>query len=233
MIIHRADTRGLADHGWLKSRHTFSFAEYYDPERLNFGALRVINDDSVAPAMGFGRHPHRDMEIISIPLEGELEHKDSEGNHSVIQAGEVQVMSAGTGILHSEFNPSKTHPAKFLQIWVLPKKLSVKPRYEQKRFSPDERLKNFQLVVSPDGRDGSLSINQEAFFSLRHFNSGSEASYEKYLSENAAYFFVIIGEVEIEGQHFGPRDGVGVKEFQKLSIKAKTDAHVLVMEVPV
>jgi redox-sensitive bicupin YhaK (pirin superfamily) len=233
MIIHLAKTRGHADHGWLKSYHTFSFADYYNPERMNFGVLRVINDDSVAPAMGFGRHPHRDMEIISIPLEGEVEHQDSEGNHSVIQKGEVQVMSAGTGILHSEFNPSKTIPAKFLQIWVLPKKLGIKPRYGQKSFPLQERREKFQLVVSPDGREGSLAINQDAFFSLRHLHSGSEASYKKYLPQNGAYLFIISGEVEIDGKPFGPRDGVGIKDLERISIKAKSEAEVLVMEVPV
>lgn len=233
MIIHPAKTRGHADHGWLKSYHTFSFADYYHPERMNFGALRVLNDDSVAPAMGFGRHPHRDMEIISLPLEGEVEHQDSEGNHSVIRKGEVQVMSAGTGILHSEFNPSKTEAAKFLQIWVLPKKLGIRPRYEQKRFSLEERREKFQLVVSPDGRDGSLAINQEAFFSLIYLRPESEVSYEKYLIKNGAYVFVISGEIEIDGQSFGPRDGMGIKDFEKLSLKASSEAEVLVMEVPV
>ena len=233
MIIHAAGSRGFADHGWLKSFHTFSFADYYNPERMSFGALRVINDDSVAPAMGFGRHPHRDMEIISIPLEGEVEHKDSEGNHSVIQKGEVQVMSAGTGILHSEFNPSKTQTAKFLQIWVLPKNLGIKPRYEQKRFPLEERRETFQLVVSPDGREGSLAINQDAFFSLKHFYPGAEFIYQKYFSENGAYLFIISGNVEIDGKPFGPRDGVGVLEFERISIKAKSEAEVLVMEVPV
>jgi redox-sensitive bicupin YhaK (pirin superfamily) len=232
MIIHRADTRGLAEHGWLKSFHTFSFAEYYDPERMGFGALRVINDDSVSPGMGFGRHPHRDMEIISIPLEGGLEHTDSEGNHRVIQTGEVQVMSAGTGIFHSEFNHSKERPVKFLQIWVLPKKIGISPRYEQKRFPLEERRENFQLVVSPDGRGGSLAINQDAFFSLTHLSVGREVSYKKYLPGNGIYLFVISGEVELDGKLFGPRDGAAVKENEELLIKATSEAEVLLMEVP-
>jgi redox-sensitive bicupin YhaK (pirin superfamily) len=233
MIIHPAQTRGYADHGWLKSYHTFSFADYYNPERMNFGALRVINDDSVAPGMGFGRHPHRDMEIISIPLEGELEHKDSEGNHSVIKKGEVQVMSAGTGILHSEFNPSKTKTAKFLQIWVLPKKLGVRPRYEQKAFSQEMRFNRFCSIVSPDGRDGSLIINQEAFFSLIDLERGKEIIYDKKTLNGGLYLFVIKGSGLLNGEHFQTRDGLGLKSVDKLSIQVDSDSELLIMEVPV
>ena len=176
MITHKADTRGFANHGWLKSHHTFSFANYYQADRMGFGALRVINDDSVDKGMGFGTHPHQDMEIISIPLEGVLEHKDSMGNSSQIKKGEVQIMSAGTGIYHSEYNGSKTQPVKFLQIWILPKKLRVEPRYEQKEFAL--KANELKLVVSPDGRDGSLTINQDAFFSRGHFQAGGKFDYK-------------------------------------------------------
>lgn len=231
MHLHRSETRGVANHGWLKSRHTFSFADYYDPSRMGFGVLRVINDDSVAAGMGFGTHPHRDMEIISIPLEGALQHKDSEGNASIIRKGEVQIMSAGTGIFHSEFNASPTEEVKFLQIWVLPKKLGIKPRYEQKAFDHQSRLNKFSLVVSPDGRDGSVSINQDAFFSLADMESGKILSYKKYLAKNAVYVFVLKGELELNGQHLFARDGVGVTT-DDLSLKSFQDSEVLLMEVP-
>ncbi|MCM2349738.1 MAG: pirin family protein [Bacteriovoracaceae bacterium] len=233
MITHLADTRGLADHGWLKSRHTFSFAEYYNPERMGFGALRVINDDSVAPGMGFGTHPHRDMEIISIPLEGALQHKDSEGNESVIRKGEVQIMSAGTGILHSEYNASSNETVKFLQIWVMPEKLRVKPRYEQKALNHSERQNKIATVVSPDGRGGSVTINQNAFFSLTDLDEGKRVTYERQAEGNGVYIFILKGEVEVEGAKLKDRDGVGIKSFKSATIKALSPAEVLLMEVPV
>lgn len=233
MIIHPSDTRGVASHGWLHSRHTFSFADYYNPERMGFGALRVINDDSVDAAMGFGRHPHRDMEIISIPLEGSLSHQDSEGNSHVIKKGEVQIMSAGTGIFHSEMNASTSDPVKFLQIWVLPKKLGIKPRYEQKAFAHADRNNKFQTVVSPDGREGSVTINQDAFFSLLNLEAGKNASYERKLNGNGVYVFVLSGEVKVDGQTFKARDGIGIEDFDSINIEALKNAEVLMMEVPV
>lgn len=233
MITHPSESRGLANHGWLQSRHTFSFADYYDPSRMGFGALRVINDDSVEGGKGFGTHPHRDMEIISIPLEGQLKHKDSEGNASVIKKGEVQIMSAGTGIFHSEHNASENETVKFLQIWVLPKKLSVKPRYEQKEFSHADRKNKFSLVVSPDGSEGSVSINQDAYFSLADIESGKEISYSRKKSSNGAYVFVIKGEGEIDGQKFKTRDGIAFQDFDELKFKASNDVELLIMEVPV
>lgn len=233
MIIHTADSRGIANHGWLKSRHTFSFAEYYNPERMGFGALRVINDDFVEAGMGFGRHPHRDMEIISIPLEGSLAHQDSEGNAQVIKKGEVQIMSAGTGIAHSEQNASVKDPVKFLQIWVLPKKLNVKPRYEQKDFAHEDRLNKFVTVVSPDGRNGSVTINQDAFFSLADLQSGKELTYTKQLEGNGVYVLVLSGEVEVNGKTFKARDGVGFDKFDNLNFVANSNAEILLMEVPV
>lgn len=232
MIIHSAESRGKAHHGWLQSRHTFSFADYYDPDRMGFGALRVINDDSVAPGMGFGNHPHRDMEIISIPLEGALKHKDSEGNSHIIQKGEVQIMSAGTGIAHSEFNASPTHPVKFLQIWVLPKKLKVKPRYEQKAFTQAAKANQLCLILSPDGRNDSVTINQDAFFSLTQLDKGRSVEYERLGEGTGVYILVLFGRVEINGQSFESRDGVGLKEVAKVRLSALEEAEVLLMEVP-
>lgn len=233
MITHTSESRGLANHGWLKSRHTFSFADYYNPERMNFGALRVINDDSVDAGMGFGTHPHRDMEIISIPLEGTLAHRDSEGNAGLIKKGEVQIMSAGTGIAHSEMNASQSEAVKFLQIWVMPKKLGIKPRYEQKAFKHEDRKNKIATVVSPDGRHGSVSINQDAFFSLSDLEAGKEVFYHKHMEGNGVYAFIISGDVEINGETFKTRDGVGITNFNNLEIKAKSDSEILLMEVPV
>lgn len=233
MITHLSDSRGLANHGWLKSRHTFSFADYYHPERMGFGALRVINDDSVDAGMGFGTHPHRDMEIISIPLEGSLKHKDSEGNATIIKKGEVQIMSAGTGIAHSEYNGSETDPVKFLQIWVMPKKIGIKPRYEQKVFSDTDRKNKIQTVVAPDGRKGAVSINQDAFFSLTDLDAGKSVTYQKQSPGNGVYLFILSGEVEINGKAFNHRDGVGLPQFETVKLSAKSNAEILLMEVPV
>jgi len=232
MITHLSESRGTADHGWLKSRHTFSFADYYNPERMGFGVLRVINDDSVDAGQGFGTHGHRDMEIISIPLEGTLAHKDSEGNSGLIKKGEVQIMSAGTGIHHSEMNASATEPVKFLQIWVLPKLKGIKPRYEQKNFKPDDRLNKISTIVSPDGREGSVSINQDAFFSLTDLQRGKSVSYQRHLNGNGVYIFVIKGEVTIGDKIFKTRDGVGIPSFESLEFKALSDSEVLFMEIP-
>ena len=230
--LHKADTRGIANHGWLKSHHTFSFASYYNPERMGFGALRVINDDQVAPTMGFGTHPHQNMEIISIPLSGSLEHKDTMGNEYVIRRGEVQAMSAGTGIAHSEYNHSSSEDVKFLQIWVLPKKLNITPQYSQKEFLEKERENKFQLVVSPDGRNGSVSINQDAFFSLVNLKKDSHIEYNKYIESNGVYFFVLEGELEVDNKLISSRDGLGVSNKDGLNLNSSKDTQLLVMEVP-
>lgn len=232
MIIHPSETRGLADHGWLKSRHTFSFANYYNPDRMGFGALRVINDDSVEAGMGFGTHPHRDMEIISIPLSGALQHKDSVGNSSVIKNGEVQIMSAGTGITHSEYNASKTEAVKFLQIWVLPEKMGVSPRYEQKMFSPEERKNKLTLVVSPDGRQGSVTINQKAFFSLVDLDEKKEVTYDLQIKGQGVYVFILDGKVNINGKDFDSRDGIGFTDIERVKLVASSSSKILLMEVP-
>ena len=231
MIIHLADSRGKANHGWLQSWHTFSFADYYDPGRMQFGALRVINDDIIAPGKGFGRHPHRDMEIITIPLEGSLKHEDSLGSRGIISRGEVQVMSAGTGIFHSEFSDDLVL-SKLLQIWVLPKKLGVVPRYDQKAFPLQQRKDAFQLIVSPDGRDESLTINQEAFFTMTEMSQGKILSYSPYVEKNGVYLFVISGSLLINGTKVHSRDGLGFEKSEVIKIEAVSHSEILLMEVP-
>lgn len=232
-IIHRSATRGDANHGWLQSRHTFSFANYYNPERMHFGALRVLNDDFVAEGMGFGTHPHDNMEIVSIPLEGDLEHKDSMGNVSVIKHGDVQVMSAGTGITHSEYNKNKDKPVKFLQIWVFPNKKNVKPRYDQIMLDLNDRHNKFQQIVSPNSNDEGVWVHQDAWFHLGTFDKGFSTEYDIKKSGNGVYAFVIKGDVTINGTQLNERDGLGIWETDKFSVEANSqDAEVLLMEVP-
>lgn len=231
-VLHQADTRGMADHGWLKSRHSFSFANYHHPERMHFGVLRVLNDDIVDPAKGFGTHPHDNMEIISIPLEGDLEHKDSMGNVATIREGDVQVMSAGTGIYHSEYNKNKDKPVKFLQIWVFPKVRNVPPRYDQISIRDLEVKNKFFQVLSPDAGDQGVWVHQDAWFHLGRFEEGQGDTYALKKTGNGVYAFVISGEVEIEGQRLGPRDGFGVWDTDKVNVKATEAAQLLLMEVP-
>lgn len=230
MMTIPSESRGLADHGWLKSRHTFSFADYYDPKRMGFGALRVINDDFVAAGKGFGTHPHRDMEIISIPLSGILKHRDSEGNAALIKKGEVQIMSAGTGIFHSEHNASDSEEVRFLQIWVTPKKFGVKPRYDQKNYELKEN--ELTLVVSPEGKGTSVGINQDAYFSLGLLTHGKTISYDVKQPGNGVFVFVLAGSLNVNGQELGTRDGVGISKTEKLTLHATSGAEVLLMEVP-
>lgn len=231
-VLHKANTRGHANHGWLDSYHTFSFAGYYDPTRVHFGALRVLNDDIVVGGAGFGQHPHDNMEIISIPLRGALEHGDNTGGHGIIKSGEVQIMSAGSGIAHSEKNASKTDDVNFLQIWVFPKERNIQPRYDQKLFLSEDRMNKFQTVVSPEKNNGTLWINQDAWFSLGKFNEGQEASYEINKKGNGVYAFVINGDVTINDQKLNKRDGLGIWDTDKLSIMADKIAEVLLIEVP-
>jgi quercetin 2,3-dioxygenase len=231
-ILHKADSRGNADHGWLKSRHTFSFANYYNPERIHFGALRVLNDDTVEAGMGFGTHPHDNMEIISIPLEGDLEHKDSMGNISVIRHGDIQVMSAGTGIFHSEYNKNKDRQVKFLQIWVFPDKKNVKPRYDQITLKPHDRHNKFQQILSPSKDDEGVWIHQKAWFHIGRFDKGITAEYNLKLKDNGVYVFVMDGNLKIDDQILNHRDGLGIMDCEKISITAVSDAEVLLMEVP-
>jgi quercetin 2,3-dioxygenase len=231
--IHKADTRGHASHGWLDSWHTFSFAGYHNPERVHFGALRVLNDDTVAGGMGFGKHPHDNMEIISIPLSGALQHQDNMGNTAVIEAGDVQVMSAGTGIQHGEKNNDSGVPVKFFQIWVFPNKRNVAPRYDQQSFSDTEKHNRMLTVVSPLGtKDGGVQIHQDAWFSLGKLDAGFVTSYDLKKKENGVYAFVIEGDVTINGQSLNRRDGLEITETDKLEIKADNNAELLLMEVP-
>lgn len=232
-ILHKANTRGHADHGWLNSWHTFSFAGYYDPERIHFGALRVLNDDTVAGGMGFGKHPHDNMEIISIPLEGALEHGDSMGNVGIIRKGDVQAMSAGTGIIHSEKNANADQEVKFLQIWVFPNRKSVTPRYDQKNFSEDEKHNKLLTVVSPvNSNDGGIQIHQDAWFHLTRLDAGVSVDYEMKKPGNGLYVFMIEGDAAINGIELNRRDGLGLSEFTQATIKANSNAEILLMEVP-
>ena len=230
-VVHKSDTRGHANHGWLESFHSFSFANYYNPNKMNFGLLRVLNDDSVAAGRGFGAHPHDNMEIISIPLEGDLEHQDNMGNKTVIKLNDVQIMSAGTGVLHSEYNHSRKDAVKFLQIWVFPKEKNIKPRYAQKTFEPADRENKLQLVVSPEHEE-AIWINQDAYFSLGKFEAGKTVSYEIHKNGNGAYIFVLDGKVEVDGEVFDKRDAVGVWDTDKVNIKAAENANFLVIDVP-
>lgn len=231
-ILHKADTRGHADHGWLNSHHTFSFANYYEPERMHFGLLRVLNDDTVAPSMGFGSHPHDNMEIVSIPLSGSLEHKDSMGNAAVIKSGEVQIMSAGTGVTHSEKNHSNSDPVKFLQIWVFPKERNIKPRYDQRLYSEADKKNKLLTVISPDKDSDTMWINQDAYFSLGSLDKDVSIDYKLKREGNGIYIFVLEGSLEAAGTKLDRRDGLGISEAGSITIKASTQAEVLLMEVP-
>jgi len=231
--FHAADSRGAANHGWLQSFHTFSFANYYNPSRIHFGALRVLNDDTVSGGMGFGEHPHDNMEIISIPLEGDLEHKDSMGNTTVIRNGDIQVMSAGTGIYHSEYNRNKDATVKFLQIWVFPNKKNVTPRYDQITMNPADRQNQFQQVLSPNPEDAGVWIHQDAWFHLGKFDQDFSVDYSIKKEGNGLYVFVLSGQFEVDGQVVQTRDGLGIRQASDVSFKALSQgAEVLLMEVP-
>ncbi|MCE2790156.1 MAG: pirin family protein [Saprospiraceae bacterium] len=231
-VLHKSDSRGVADHGWLQSRHTFSFAGYHDPSRMHFGVLRVLNDDVVIGGMGFGRHPHDNMEIISIPLEGDLEHQDSMGNTAVIRHGDIQVMSAGTGIFHSEKNKNRDQPVKFLQIWIFPNERNVPPRYDQITLAPEDRHNRLQQVLSPKPEDEGVWIHQDAWFHLGRFEKGCTTEYSLKKEGNGVYAFMISGSAMIAGQQVDSRDGLGLWDIQSLSLGALSDMEVLLMEVP-
>ncbi len=231
-VLHKANTRGHANHGWLDTNHTFSFAHYYDPARMHFGALRVLNDDFVDGGKGFGTHPHDNMEIISIPLSGDLEHKDSMGNVAVIRQNDVQIMSAGTGIYHSEYNKNKDKKVNFLQIWVFPKVENIQPRYDQITFNPEDRVNKLQQIVSPLKDDEGVWINQDAWFHLGNLKKGFQTEYTIKQTGNGVYAFLMEGDVTINGQQLNKRDGFGVWDVEKISILADSDAEILVMEVP-
>jgi len=231
-LLHKANTRGHANHGWLDSHHTFSFAHYYNPERVHFGMLRVLNDDVVAGGMGFGTHPHDNMEIISIPISGDLEHKDSMGNVAVIKQNDVQIMSAGTGIYHSEYNKNKDSQVNFLQIWVFPKQRNIEPRYAQRAFNPGDRENKLQVVVSADKDSEGVWINQDAWFYLGNLKSGFKTEYKINKKGNGVYAFVIDGDVTIHDQKLNKRDGFGIWEVDTFQIEADSHAELLLMEVP-
>jgi hypothetical protein len=231
-IIHKADTRGYANHGWLKSYHTFSFAGYNNPERVHFGMLRVLNDDFVDAGMGFGKHPHDNMEIISIPLSGALHHQDSTGRDKIIQTGDVQIMSAGTGIYHSEVNASQDEPVTFLQLWIFPKVNNIEPRYDQKMFGEAERKNQLQVVVSPAEENGSLFINQDAWLSMIELEEGHSAEYKIHKTGNGVYCFILDGELNIASENLAKRDAIGLWECDTFSFQASKNSKVLFIEVP-
>lgn len=232
-VLHKAESRGDAYHGWLHSKHSFSFANYYNSERIHFGMLQVLNDDKVAAGMGFGTHPHKNMEIISIPLEGDLEHKDSMGNVAVIKSGDLQVLSAGTGITHSEYNHSKEKEVKFLQIWILPKEQNVTPRYDQITLNVEDRQNRFQQVLSPNLDDEGVWIHQNAWFNMTHLEKDRELKYSLHNPEkNGVYVFVLYGKATVNNQPLDSRDGYGIWNTGQLDIIADSDTELLLMEVP-
>ncbi|MEP7167997.1 MAG: pirin family protein [Bacteroidota bacterium] len=231
-VIHKSDSRGHADHGWLNTYHSFSFANYHNSDKVHFGMLRVLNDDYVAEGMGFGTHPHDNMEIVTIVTSGALEHRDSMGNTAVIKPNEVQIMSAGTGITHSEYNHSKTEPVKLFQIWVFPKERNIKPRYDQKLFSAEEKKNKLLTVVSPSKENSAVWINQDAWFSLGSLEKNKSIEYNLHKKGNGVYVFVIEGEITAGEIDLGKRDGVGISDADKFNVTAKTNADVLLIEIP-
>lgn len=232
ILVHKAPTRGYADHGWLKTHHTFSFAGYHDPDRVHFGALRVLNDDLIAPGSGFGRHPHRNMEIISIPLTGALKHADTMGNITVIREGEIQVMSAGTGIYHSEYNNSSKEDCAFLQIWIIPDKLNVQPRYDQmslRGISPDGKI---LPLVGPSSFKSGLWIHQDAWISTLRSTSAVNETYNVKSMDHGVYIFLIKGKAVVEGKDMDERDGIGITQAKQFDITLAPESEVLFIEVP-
>ncbi len=231
-IFHKSSERGHADHGWLNAHHSFSFAEYRDPNKVHFGLLRVLNDDIVAPGKGFGMHPHDNMEIVTIPLKGQLEHRDSMGNIGVIHPNEIQAMSAGSGITHSEYNHSKTEEVNILQIWVFPKERNIDPRYEQRVFTDADKDQKFKTIVAPVKSPDVMWINQDAYFSIGKFKAGQSVTYAIQHSGNGAYVFVIEGVATIDNQQLNKRDALGISETDQFSINITQDSEILVIDVP-
>lgn len=231
-VYHSADSRGHVNHGWLNTYHTFSFANYYDRERVHFGTLRVLNDDTIQGGMGFGKHPHDNMEIISIPLAGELKHGDNMGNSGIIRKGEIQVMSAGTGVVHSEANPNKSEETVLLQIWIFPKKLNVKPRYDQISIAHLQKTNDFNQILSPDPNDEGVWIHQDAWFHLAQFDKGIKRKYELKKQGNGVYVFVIEGSVKIGAQQLNKRDGLGIWDTHDFELESLENSEILLMEIP-
>ena len=230
--FHAAKTRGNANHGWLNANHSFSFANYHNPERMNFGALRVLNDDTIAPGMGFGTHPHENMEIITIPLEGDLEHKDSMGNIGVINEGEIQVMSAGTGVHHSEYNKNANQAVKVLQLWVFPKKQNVTPRYDQMSVRDLKKPNDFYQVLSPNSEDAGMWVHQDTWFHLGEFDVEKSLDYTIKKPGNGVYVFVIEGSFNVEGENLKKRDAIGIWETETINFTVQSESKVLLVEVP-
>ncbi len=232
-MIYRENNRGHVDFGWLKSAHSFSFGQYFDPDKMSFGALRVLNDDQVEGGQGFDRHDHNNMEIVSIPLEGALVHQDSMGNGRTIQTGEVQIMSAGTGVQHAEFNADQKDLVKFLQIWVMPNETGLKPRYDQKSFLQLDRHNKFVTIVSPDKMDyNAVHIHQDAYFNLADIEAGKKIDYTVHSERNGLYLFVLEGKALVESETLSRRDAIGLYETEKISIEAYYDTSLLLIEVP-
>jgi hypothetical protein len=231
-IYYPANQRGKNDIGWLKANFSFSFGPYYDPDKVHFGALRVLNDDIIAAGAGFGSHPHDNMEIITIPIEGALEHKDSMGNIGVIHAGEVQVMSAGSGVVHSEYNHSQTEDANTLQIWLFPKERNIKPRYDQKDFNEVLKLNELTTLISPEKNEDTLWINQDATFSMGDFEAGQQINYDIKTPGNGVYIFIIEGAAKINGQGLNKRDAIGVYNTSSLIIETEALTRLLIMDIP-
>jgi len=230
--IHKANTRGYFNHGWLKTFHTFSFAGYYDKSRVHFGMLRVLNDDIILPGEGFGTHPHDNMEIVTIPIYGEVAHKDSTGHEEVIRPNEVQIMSAGSGLMHSEYNASAENELNLLQIWVFPKERDITPRYDQKMFNPELMKNSFLTLVSPEKSDDTLWINQDSYFSIGILDKGKTSEYKIKKNGNGLYIFVMNGSLTAGGDVLENRDGMGLEEINSVNIKANEDSKILLIEVP-
>lgn len=231
-ILHKANERGHANHGWLNAYHSFSFASWFNADKIQFGALRVLNDDTIAPGMGFGTHPHDNMEIITIPLEGDLAHKDSMGNGTTIKTGDIQVMSAGTGIQHSEFNPNHDQQTKLFQIWLFPKYRNVEPRYQQITLDTTEQLNNFAQILSPNPDDDGVWIHQDAWFYLSNFDIDFSKKLALKKEGNGFYVMNIEGEIEVNGEKLEKRDAIGIWETNEIEIKANSNAKFLIMEIP-
>lgn len=232
-VFHKADSRGKANFGWLKSKHSFSFGHYHNPDRMHFGVLRVLNDDTVAPGMGFGTHPHKNMEIISIPLEGDLEHKDSMGNIATIKSGDIQVMSAGTGITHSEYNKNKDREVLFLQIWIIPNKMDVSPRYDQITLKKENRMNQLEQILSPNPEDAGVWIHQDAWIHMANLDENKEVQYQlKNSSKNGVYLFIIKGTVLVNNHALSDRDGLEILKVNTIDIKAESNSEILLLEIP-
>ena len=231
-IFHPSSSRGAADHGWLQAKHSFSFANYYDSERVQFGALRVLNDDIIAPGMGFGTHPHDNMEIITIPLDGALEHKDSMDNIGVIETDEIQVMSAGSGVYHSEYNKNKDQSVSLLQIWVFPNKKNVTPRYDQKNIKDLKKVNSFYPIVTPNQKGPGMWIHQDAWFHLGEFDKETRINYKINKKGNGVYAFLIEGSVQIDGESLEKRDALGLWDTESFELLANPNSRILLIEVP-